>query len=70
MFWALLQLHVGCALRVLAEPLAYESNVAIAWHVLPVSAVIELIAVSLFALNLGVTLLLAPAHLRKERAAI
>jgi hypothetical protein len=70
MFWALLLLHVGCALRVMAEPLAYENNLAIAWHILPVSAVIELIAVSLFALNLGVTLLLAPAHLRKERAAL
>jgi len=30
----------------------------------------KLIAVSLFALNLGVTLLLAPVHLRKERATI
>lgn len=69
MFWALLLLHIGCALRVMAEPLAYEKNVPIGWHVLPVSAVIELVAVSLFALNLGVTLLQPPAHLRKERAA-
>jgi hypothetical protein len=69
MFWALLLLHVGCALRVVAEPLAYENDLAMAWHVLPVSAVIELTAVSLFALNIGVTLLQPAAHLRKQRTA-
>jgi uncharacterized protein involved in response to NO len=69
MFWALLLLHVGCALRVMAEPLAYENDLAMAWHVLPVSAVIELTAVSLFALNIGVTLLQPAAHLRKQRTA-
>lgn len=68
MFWALLLLHVGCALRVLAEPLAYEKNVLWAWHLLPVSAVVELSAVTLFAVNIGTTLLQPPAHLRKEKA--
>ena len=66
MFWSLLLLHTGCALRVIAEPLAYERASAIAWSWLPVSAFLELAAVSLFALNLGVTLLRPPAHLRDQ----
>jgi hypothetical protein len=42
--------------------------VRIAWHVLPCSAVIELLAVSLFAANLALTLLQPPAHLRSAVA--
>ncbi len=68
MLWALLLLHSGCALRVIAEPLAYERNVLFGWHLLPTSAFMELGAVALFALNIGVTLLQPPAHLRKESA--
>lgn len=64
MFWSLLLLHVGCTLRVTFEPLAYENIWSFAWKVLPYSAVIELTAVALFALNIIVTLLLPPAHLR------
>ncbi len=57
---SLVLLNLGCALRVGAEIPAYEANVAVAWRILPVSAVTELIAVSLFALNLAVTLALPP----------
>jgi len=63
MGWSLYLLFAGCLLRVLAEPLAYENVWAPAWRILPVSAVIELAAVSLFALNLGVTIL-RPAAVR------
>jgi hypothetical protein len=64
MFWSLLLLSTGCFLRVSSEPLAYENLWKPAWKVLPVSAMIELTAVSLFAVNIVVTLLLPPAHLR------
>ena len=56
MFASLAALTLGCALRVSAEIPAYEGFAAAAWRVLPVSAVVELCAVSLFALNLGLTL--------------
>lgn len=64
MFWSLVLLFTGCALRVFAEPLAYEHIWAATWKILPVSAIIELAAVTAFAANLGVTLLQKPAHLR------
>ncbi len=66
MFWSLLLLYGGCSLRVASEPLAYERLWAPAWKVLPYSAVMELAAVSLFALNIGVTLYRAPAHLHLQ----
>ena len=68
MFWSLLLLFTGCLLRVAAEPLAYEHIWAPAWKILPISAIIELAAVSTFAVNLGVTLLQPPAHLRVQQA--
>lgn len=68
MFWSLALLYVGCFLRVQAEPLAYEGIGHPAWKILPVSAVVEMTAVTLFALNLAVTLARAPAHLRKAVA--
>jgi uncharacterized protein involved in response to NO len=49
-------LGVGCTVRVVAQVLAYEGYAAGAWGWLPVSAVVELAAVSLFAANLGLTL--------------
>jgi len=64
MFWSLALLNLGCLLRVSMEPLAYERDWQIAWRLLPVSAVIELTAVTLFAANLVGTLLQKPAHLR------
>lgn len=63
MFWSLLLLHSGCVLRVAMEPLAYEGYWSFAWKLLPVSAVVELTAVVLFALNVAGTLLRPPAHL-------
>jgi hypothetical protein len=68
MLVSLAALNIGCALRVAAEIPAYEANVGVAWHVLPCSAVIELVAVTLFAANLALTLLQPPAHLRSALA--
>lgn len=68
MLASLAALNIGCVLRVAAEIPAYEANVRLAWHVLPCSAVIELVAVSLFAANLVLTLLQPPAHLRSALA--
>ena len=65
MFASMLLLNVGCLLRVSSEIPAYEWYSQAAWHVLPVSAVVELIAVSLFAANLALTLAYPPAHLKR-----
>jgi hypothetical protein len=69
MLGSLSLLTAGCLLRVACEIPAYEHNVAVAWQVLPVSAVIELTAVVFFATNLIVTLLRPPAHLLTPKAA-
>jgi len=63
MLVSLVLLNAGCLLRVCSEPAAYEGYARHAWSVLPVSAVIELTAVTVFALNLAVTFLRPPAHL-------
>ena len=63
MFLSLVLLNVGCLLRVCSEIQAYEGYSRHAWSILPVSAIIELAAVTLFALNLGATRLRPPAHL-------
>jgi len=57
-FLSLLLLQTGCLLRVTSEPLAYEGLLPLAWNVLPVSGVLELSAVLLFAANITLTLLL------------
>jgi uncharacterized protein involved in response to NO len=57
MLWSLALLNVGCVLRVASEIPAYEGYWAHAWRVLPVSAVTELIAVTLFAINVSVSIL-------------
>jgi len=57
---SLVVLNTGCALRVLSEIPAYEANLLAAWQVLPVSAITELTAVTLFGLNMAITLLLPP----------
>ena len=69
MFASLALLNIGCALRVGAEIPAYEGFSALAWRILPVSAVTELAAVTLFAANLLVTFLRPPAHLAQSRIA-
>jgi hypothetical protein len=50
-------LNLGCFLRVLCEIPAYEGYSQAAWNVLPVSAMVEMAAVLLFAANLAATLL-------------
>jgi hypothetical protein len=61
LMWAsLVILNLGCLLRVASEVPAYEADLRAAWSILPVSAVTELTAVTLFALNLGITLMLPP----------
>ncbi len=52
MFLSLLLISIGCAIRVGAEVLAYQGYAASAWSWLPTSAVIELTAVTLFAINI------------------
>jgi hypothetical protein len=61
MFLALALLTLGCALRVSSELLAYQGYALGAWRWLPVSAVTELAAVTLFAINLLATFASKPA---------
>jgi hypothetical protein len=61
MFAGLLLLTCGCALRVSGEVLAYRDILPAAWLWLPYSAVLELLAVTLFAVNLIVTFTQKPA---------
>jgi hypothetical protein len=58
MFLSLLFLQTGCLLRVSSEPLAYEGLLPFAWKVLPISGMLELSGVLLFAANLLLTFLL------------
>lgn len=55
MFLAFALLAVGCFIRVSSEILAYQNLVPAAWHWLPVSAFLEMTAVTLFAANLWIT---------------
>lgn len=56
----LVLLMTGCTLRVTSEIIAYQNYAAWAWNVLPFSALIELTAVTLFAVNLILTFLRPP----------
>jgi hypothetical protein len=58
MFISLLLLQTGCMLRVLSEPLAYEGLLAFAWKTLPISGMLELSGVLVFAINIALTFLL------------
>jgi hypothetical protein len=68
MFLSLVLLNAGCLARVCAEIAAYEGYAGGAWAVLPWSAMTEFAAVTIFALNLGVTVLRPPAHLMRQAA--
>lgn len=57
MLLSLLLLQIGCTLRVLSEPLAYEGIQAFAWKTLPISGALELSGVVIFAINLALTLM-------------
>ena len=52
MFLSLLLLSIGCFLRVSSEIIAYQGFGSWAWSWLPVSAVTEMTAVTVFAINL------------------
>jgi hypothetical protein len=58
MFMSLVLLQMGCTLRVLSEPLAYEGLLPFAWKMLPISGMLELSGVLVFALNIVLTFLL------------
>ena len=64
MFAGLLLLSMGCALRVTSEALAYQEILPAAWKCLPYSAILELCAVTLFAVNLIATFLSKPPSLQ------
>jgi len=55
MFVALLLLMVGCVVRVSSEILAYQGFVRSAWSWLPLSALTEMAAVAVFAVNMLAT---------------
>lgn len=65
MLLSLLLLNLGCGIRVAAEIPAYEGIIHHAWYCLPVSGVIELVAVTLFAVNLLMTFIQPAAHRRR-----
>jgi len=56
MFASLVLLQTGCILRVSSEPAAYEGIAEFAWRVLPVSGMLELTGVLVFAVNIAVTI--------------
>lgn len=49
-------LSIGCTMRVVSQILAYEHISAFAWKTLPLSAIVEMTAVTLFAFNMVMTL--------------
>ena len=55
MFLSLLLLQTGCTLRVCSEPLAYEGILTFAWKTLPISGMLELSGVLVFAVNIALT---------------
>jgi hypothetical protein len=57
---ALAFLTAGCTIRVVSEVVAYQRYAEWGWDLLPVSALIEMTAVTLFALNMVATLLRPP----------
>jgi hypothetical protein len=66
MFMALLLLTLGCSARVSSEVLAYQGYASWAWHILPLSALLELTALTIFAINMMGTFLLQPTHSVRE----
>jgi hypothetical protein len=63
-FMSLVLLTVGCLLRVSAEILAYQGFFHSAWSWLPISAVAEMTAVTVFAINLFVSFARRPPSAR------
>ncbi len=72
MLLSLLILQTGCTLRVLSEPLAYEGIQTLAWKTLPISGVLELSGVVIFAINMTLTLIIGRSfwqHAERAKAA-
>jgi hypothetical protein len=67
MFLAMSLLATGCLLRVSSEILAYQDFVSWAWSWLPASAVIEMVAVTLLAVNLLLTFASRPPSYEVKR---
>ena len=68
MFAGLAFVALGCTLRVSSEVLAYQDIATLAWSILPVSALLELGGLTLFAINLLGTFALLPSHLKRRTA--
>jgi hypothetical protein len=68
MFVGLAALTAGCFLRVSAEVLAYQGFVTSAWSWLPISALTEMTAVTVFAINLLATFASKAPAAQKQRA--
>ena len=68
-YQSLALLNAGCLLRVVSEIGAYEGYLQGLWPMLPISAVTEMAAVTVFAANLLMTFWQPPAHLRAISAA-
>jgi hypothetical protein len=66
MFGGLALVSVGCTLRVSSEILAYQEYAAWAWSLLPISALLELGGLTLFAMNLLGTFVLQPSHSQNQ----
>jgi hypothetical protein len=66
MFVGLFLLALGCTLRVSSEVLAYQGYAAWAWPILPASALVELTALSIFAVNMLCTFALQKTHAVNE----
>lgn len=67
MFLSLFLLQMGCTLRVSSEPLAYEGIVSFAWKILPISGMLELSGVLVFAINLALTFVLGRSSFALHR---
>jgi uncharacterized protein involved in response to NO len=65
MFLSLLLLTAGCLLRVSSEILAYQGFAGWAWSWLPVSAITEMAAVTIFAVNLFATFARRPPFVQE-----
>ena len=63
---SLILLNAGCAMRVVSQIAAYEQISSLAWKTLPLSAVIEMAAVAIFAFNMMMTLLQRAATTPQE----
>ena len=70
MLASLLLLQVGCTLRVTSEPLAYEGIVSYGWRVLPVSGMLELSGVLVFAANMVLTYAFGRSAFAQKRTAL